>query len=524
MLLAATPALAQDSTAVDTSLAMPDTAAIETVEAVSDTVAMVRLGEIELFELRGASVISAQDRADKMSAAILEVAKSRQRKIASLHLLEDDRIKAVLIMCDNLMIGSVWDYEAEGLGTTSSEIAGQRLEAIREAIIEYRQDFSARALIKSTIYAVIITVVLIILLNVIGRLKRRIESVLEDKVADKVFLKILSGTSLVVFTTGTLRLVHFFTMIWLVLLYLNILLSLFPWTVGIASQVFDFAAGPLKTFGQAFLAEIPSLFFLIFIVFATVFMLRGIRFFFHEIERKRITISGFYPDWARPTFNIIRTVVIAFAVVVAFPYIPGSDSGAFKGMSLFLGVLVSLGSSSAMANIVSGIILIYMRPYEIGDRVEIGTTIGDVVDRNLLTTRIRTPKNERVTIPNTNILAGQVINYTSKRRTKELILHTSVTIGYDVPWRTVHELLLAAAADTEGCIADPEPFVLQKGLQDFYVEYELNAYTDKPRSIPATYSVLHQNIQDKFIEGGVEILSPHYRVMRDGGLESGPQA
>ena len=273
---------------------------------------------------------------------------------------------------------------------------------------------------------------------------------LEARVGDKVFLKILSGASLVSVTQGINRLVHFITVVWLALVYLNLLLSFFPWTYGIATQVFDLAAGPLKTFGQAFLEEIPSLFFLVFIGVGNFFLLRAIRFFFNEIERKRITISGFYPDWARPTFNIARIIVIAFAFVAAFPYIPGSSSGAFKGVSLFIGVLVSLGSGSAMANVISGIFLIYMRPYELGDRIQIGETVGDVVDRNLLTTRIRTPKNERVTIPNTNILAGQIINFTAKRRTKELILHTSVTIGYDVPWRTVHELLIAAAKVTDG--------------------------------------------------------------------------
>ena len=171
---------------------------------------------------------------------------------------------------------------------------------------------------------------------------------------------------------------------------------------------------------------------------------------------------------------------LAFALVVAIPYIPGSGSSAFKGMSLFIGVLVSIGSGGAVANIISGVILIYMRPYAIGDRVQIGESVGDVVDRNLLTTRIRTPKNERVTIPNTNILTGQIINYTSKARKKELILHTSVTIGYDVPQEKVRELLIAAAQATESIEREPEPFVLITSLDDFYVSYELNVYTEDP--------------------------------------------
>ena len=259
---------------------------------------------------------------------------------------------------------------------------------------------------------------------------------------------------------------------------------------------------------------IPSLFFIAFIVVVAVYVLRGIRFFFNEISKGSITIKGFYPDWANPTFNIIRLLVIAFAFIIAFPYIPGSHSSAFKGVSVFIGILVSLGSSSAMANFISGIIMIYMRPFARGDRVRIGETIGDVIDRTILRTRLLTPKNERVTIPNSQVLSGQIINFTSKAAIKDLILHTTVTIGYDVPWRDVHKILLDAAKETENLIDDPEPFVLQKSLQDFYVEYEVNAYTKKPRRIPATYSELHQNIQDKFNEAGVEILSPHYRMQR----------
>jgi small-conductance mechanosensitive channel len=259
----------------------------------------------------------------------------------------------------------------------------------------------------------------------------------------------------------------------------------------------------------------PSLFFLAFIIVVTVFALRAIRFFFSEIEKGRISLGGFHADWARPTFNIVRVAVLAFAFIMAFPYIPGSGSTAFKGVSIFLGLLVSLGSGSAVANAISGIILIYMRPFSLGDRVRIGETVGDVVELNVLTTRVRTPKNERVTIPNNTILGGQIVNFTARARTKELILHTTVTIGYDVPWREVHGLLIAAARATENVMAEPEPFVLQKALHDFYVEYEINAYTDKPRSMPVIYSDLHQNIQDAFDAAEVEIMSPHARMIRE---------
>ena len=493
--------------------AEPDSATI--AEALGDSTAMVMLGNRELFAVHSESFVGAEERAAALSEAILDVAKSVKMRPEDLRIIGDERIKATLIMCGRVFIGAVWDYEAEALGVAKEELAEERLEIIRQAMIDYRHDFSSKSIIMAIVYAAGGTILLIVVLTVLARLRRRLESSLEARVGTRTLFKVLKGEALVEFTHALFRLIHFATIIWLVLVYLNILLSLFPWTYGIASQVFEFASVPLAAFGSALVTEIPSLFFLAFIVMGTVFLLRGIRFFFREIERGRIKISGFFPEWGRPTFNLIRLVVIAFSVVVAFPYIPGSNSNAFKGVSLFIGVLVSLGSGSAMANIVSGIILIYMRPFAIRDRVQIGEAIGDVVDRNLLTTRIRTTKNERVTIPNTNILSGQIINFTSKARTRELILHTSVTIGYDVPWRQVHELLITAAKGTESVLADPEPFVLQKGLNDFYVEYELNAHTDQPRKTPATYSGLHQNIQDSFTEAGVEILSPHYRMLRE---------
>jgi len=515
-MMIALPCFAQEST---DSVATVD----EIVAAHGDSTAMVTLLGKDLFSVPAESVVSAEERAREVSAAILEVAKSFKMRPEDLQVLKDDRINASLIMCGNYMVCAVWEYEAAARGTTSDDLADEWLEIIRQAVVDYRADFSARSLIRGGIFAAAAIALLTVILIIIARLRRRLENSLEAKLGGKTLFKVLTGEGLVSFVTAVNRLVHFITVVWLVLVTLNFVLTLFPWTYGVASQVFEMAVGPLKTFGAAFVEQIPSLFFLVFVVVATVFTLRGIRFFFTEIEKKRIRIRGFYADWARPTFNIVRVIVIAFGVVFAFPYIPGSNSSAFKGMSIFIGVLVSLGSGGAMANMVSGIILIYMRPFAVGDRIQIGETIGDVVDRNLLTTRLRTTKNERVTIPNTNILSGQIINFTAKRRTKELILHTSVTIGYDAPWRTVHELLMAAAADTENVLDDPAPFVLQLGLHDFYIEYELNAYTGEPRLIPATYSVLHQNIQDKFTEAGVEILSPHFRALRQDAGQSQAQ-
>jgi len=207
-----------------------------------------------------------------------------------------------------------------------------------------------------------------------------------------------------------------------------------------------------------------------------------------------------------------------------WPHIPGSDSDIFKGVSVFIGIIFSLGSSSAISNAVAGLVITYMRPFKVGDRIKIGELSGDVLEKTLLVTRIRTIKNENITIPNSTILAGHTINYTTSAKETGLILHTGVTIGYDVPWKQVHELLIKAALATNGIMQDEnhKPFVFQTSLDDFYVAYQINAFTDQSNRMAGIYSYLHQNIQDFFNEGGVEIMSPHYRAARDGNMTSIP--
>jgi small-conductance mechanosensitive channel len=210
--------------------------------------------------------------------------------------------------------------------------------------------------------------------------------------------------------------------------------------------------------------------------------------------------------------------------VVVWPYLPGSDSAIFQGVSVFLGILFSLGSSSAIANMVAGFVLTYMRSFKIGDRIKIGDITGDVMERTLLITRLRTIKNEDITIPNAMILNNHTTNFTtcSQQNGKGLVLHTTVTIGYDVPWPKVHQALIDAALACPDVEKNPSPFVLQTSLDDFYVSYQLNAYTFTTNKMALIYSDIHQNIQDKFNEAGIEILSPHYRAQRDGNMVTIP--
>lgn len=295
---------------------------------------------------------------------------------------------------------------------------------------------------------------------------------------------------------------------------LLLLFSVFPWTREWASVLLSWTWRPVRAAFSGFVEFIPSLFHILVVLLLAHLFLRVLKRLTVEIESGNLVLPGFYPDWGRPTLNIVRFVTYAFALVLIFPHLPGSDSVAFKGVSVFLGILVSLGSTAAFSNIVAGIVITYMRSFSLGNRIQVGDVIGDVIEKTLLVTRIRTFHGEIVTLPNSALLAGNTVNYTVAE--DRLLLHAKVSVGYDVPWRTVHALLIEAAHRTSAVAKSPEPFVLQKALNDFYVEYEINLYTTNPARMLFIYSELHQNIQDLFTEAGIDLLSPHYRVVRTG--------
>jgi small-conductance mechanosensitive channel len=246
--------------------------------------------------------------------------------------------------------------------------------------------------------------------------------------------------------------------------------------------------------------------------------------FFAAVQHGRVVFPRFPAEWAEPTSKIVRVLLIAFGLVVAFPYLPASDSPAFAGVSVFMGVLISLSSSSALSNAIAGLVLMYTGAFRLGDRVKVGDSFGDIIETTMLATRVRTIKNEEITIPNAIVLTSAVTNYSREAQTHGLILHTTVTIGYDTPWRTVHGLLVAAALRTPGVLAEPAPFVWQSALNDFYVTYEINAYTRDAHEMVGIYAALHANIQDCFFAAGVEIMSPHYTSLRDGNTVTIPPA
>ncbi len=300
--------------------------------------------------------------------------------------------------------------------------------------------------------------------------------------------------------------------------------SHFPQTANISTTFLDYLKTVFGGIGSSVVQYIPNGGVVIIVILLAYYLLSGLKLVATALQHGDLTIPGIHPEMAKPTYQLVRILVCIFALVVAFPYLPGSGSDAFKGVSILVGVLISFGSGSSVGNILAGIVLTYMRPFRVGDRVKIADTLGDVLEKTLLVTRVRTIKNVEVVIPNSAILGNQILNYSAMVRSRGLILHTTITIGYDAPWRDVHQALIDAALATDAILPDPRPFVLQTALNDFNVAYEINAYTDRPNEFEFTYARLHSNIQDSFNRAGIEIMSPNYFALRDGNTVTIPEA
>jgi small-conductance mechanosensitive channel len=335
--------------------------------------------------------------------------------------------------------------------------------------------------------------------------------------------ELLAAQDLVHILAGILGVLQGLIIVCLVYIYIQGVFSLYPATRGWAQSLLQYVLQVLSTVTWTIIDYLPNLFFIIVISIVANYIIKLARLIFNGINAGRIRLPGFYQDWAKPTFNIARFLIIVFAVIIIIPYLPGAGSRAFQGVSIFFGLLLSLGSTAAVANVVAGVVITYMRAFRIGDRVKIADTIGEVTEKTLFVTRVKTPKNVDVTIPNAMVLANHIINFSSLSEQQGLILHSRVTIGYDAPWPKVHELLLEAASCTEGIETQPEPFVLQVSLDDFYATYEVNAYTRSAGQMPEIYSALHQNIQNRFHQAGIEITSPHFSALRDGNRSTIPE-
>jgi len=336
--------------------------------------------------------------------------------------------------------------------------------------------------------------------------KKRIEAKFESTTMRiSRFLNLKQALRVTFFTLNVLR---YILMLLALVIAIPILFFIFPHTRDIADTLFGYILTPVKSIYSSVIDYIPNLFMIIIIWLIIHYILKGLKYISNEIGAGRLKISGFYPDWASPTFNLIRFFLYAFMLALIYRYLPGAENGVFQGISVFIGIIVSLGSTAVIGNIVAGFVIIYMRPFKIGDMIKLNDTVGRVIEKTPFVTRICTLKNEIITIPNSFVLSSHTTNYTASADNYGLIIHTSIGVGYDVPNERVHELLIKAARMTKGVLRDRDPFVLDKKFEDLYQLYEINAYIKDANAISRISSDLHHTIQNVFIEAGIELQVP----------------
>ncbi len=483
---------------------------------------------LTIYEGNGS--LSAEERADIITRRLNNIANDNNVEIKDDHFDLDDRGNIILIIFENKTLMTVTSDDAMAEDMSRQELAEHHLNAMKKALKAYRLERRPFYWVIGVIFTFISLLVLWLIFKIFDFIFPYINTWLEGCQGTLIpsirikNLELLSAEKLTQTFKTVLKIVRVFITFFILYIFVPIVLGFFPQTRKIANLLFEYLILAINTVFSGLIGYLPNIFVVGVIVYLTYYTLRFFKFIFNEIETGNLQFAGFYPEWAQPTYRLLSWLTIMLAAVFAFPYLPGFNSPAFKGVSAFAALLFTLGSTGVVSNTVSGLVLIYTRAFQLSDRVKIGDAVGDVLEKNLLVTRIRTVKNVVITIPNSVIINSNVVNYSALKRDlkRPLILHTTITLGYDVPWRKVHEVLISAAQSTNYILKTPLPFVLQTGLNDFYVSYEINAYTNESTKMAEIYSELHQNIQDKCNETDIEILSPHYSAIRDGNHNTIP--
>lgn len=466
-------------------------------------------------------------RAEMIDAAIMQLGKRFTLHPDSVYIESSDIVTDLMYV--NKVIASFTDQDGLWEGRSREQLATDKRKIVVQKLKELKEEHSLWQLGKRILYFVLVLAGQYLLFWLTGwlfrKLKVRIQKLKDTRlkpisIQNYELLDTQRQVNLLIFLSNLLRYV---IMLLQLLITVPLLFAIFPQTKGLAYQIFSYIWNPIKNILVGIVDYIPNLFAILIICFAVKYLVRLVHYLSREVEAGRLKFGGFYPDWAMPTYHIIRFLLYAFMIAMIYPYLPGAKNGVFQGISVFVGLIISLGSSTVIGNVIAGLVITYMRPFKLGDRIQLNDTTGNVIEKTPLVTRIKTPKNEVVTIPNSFIMSSHTVNYSASAREYGLIIHSEVTIGYDVPWRQVHQLLIEAALNTPGVIDDPRPFVLETSLSDWYPVYQINAYIREADKLAQIYSDLHQNIQDRFNEAGVEIMSPHYMAMRDGNESTIPK-
>ncbi|CVK16920.1 Mechanosensitive ion channel [Apibacter mensalis] len=466
-----------------------------------------------LYARRGG--VMPADRASKVKEMILAEGKKLRLKPDSIYMYETEYVTD--IMSGDKVIITLSDQDGLWQNSTRQELAKKYTSIISKKISELHSKYGLQQKIKSflILFLVIITQTIAIYFThkLFKKIKNRLKKIINEKFEANKFL---TNERQEVLLVSIIKIFKYSFIIIQLIISIFIIFSIFPETERYVYHIFTFMGNLAKDMGNTIIHYIPNLVKIIFIYLIFKYLIKILKYFSGEISEERIKIKGFYSDWAHSTFNILRFLLYSFMFIMIWPLLPNSNSPAFQGISVFIGLIISLGSTTVIGNLMSGLVITYMRAFKIGDQIKLNETTGNVIEKTPFVTRIRTSKNELITIPNSFILSSQTVNYSASARKYGIIIYSDITVGYDIPRKQVEDLLIEAATNTEGVLKNPTPFVLVKELEDFYCCYQINAYTDRDLTMPKVYSCLHKNIMDKFHEEGIEILSPHFYAEREG--------
>lgn len=471
-----------------------------------------------LYARRGG--LKPEERVAKARETILILGKKLTMRPDSVYTFESESITD--IMLGEKVIVSITEQDALWQNTTRQELAGAYASIIAQKISSLHAAYGLQKKIKSCLLFIAVIIGQVALIVLTNKLFRRLRMYAHRFAKRKFKVISVKGYELLnvnkqrkVLLAGVGGLKYIVILIQLVISML-ILFLIFPETESYVSLILSYIWDPAKGLFMSFVRFIPDIFKIALICILFRYILRAVRYFFTEIANENLKINGFYADWALPTYNILRFLLYSFMIIMIWPLLPNSDSAVFQGVSVFIGLIISLGSTTIIGNLMAGFIITYMRPFRIGDQIRLGETVGEVIEKTPFVIRIQTPKKEIITIPNSFVLSSHTTNYSTAAKDSGIIIYSDITVGYEVPRQQVEELLIEAALKTEGVLKKPEPFVLIKSLPDFYCCFQINAYTKKDQILPRTYSALHKNIIDIFNQAGIEIMSPHFYAQRDG--------
>ena len=469
-----------------------------------------------LFAKKGG--LSAPQRAQLAGEAIERIGKKINLVPSRVYIEHTDIFSD--IMYDTEVLISFTDADALWEGTARDTLVAARKQIVVDKLHEMREQYGLWRMLKRILYCLLVLLAQYALYRLtcwaFAKLGKKIVTLKETTLRPITLqtYELLNTDRQVALLLFANKIVRLAVLLLQLLIFLPIIFSIFPSTKGFAMKLLGYFFVPIKNIVYGVIDYIPNLISIIVIWYATKSLVRLARYVALEIEREHLKLTNFYPEWAMPTFNIVRFLLYAFMVAMIYNYLPGSDSGVFQGISVFVGLIISLGSSTLIANLMAGLVITFMRPFRVGDRIRLNDTMGDIIEKTALVTRVKTPKNEIVTVPNSFVMSSLTTNYSSSAQEYGLIIHTDLTFGYEVPWQQVHQILIQAALDTPYIEAQPSPFVLQTKLDDWYVVYQINAYTRRPEHMAQIYSHLHQRIQDLAHEAGIEIMSPHFMGVR----------